>query len=398
MAWKIESAQDDTAWTHEYLAEVLARPCAGCLPPKARKVGRAEVRWFEIEPRIAWVYARGGTPEDNWLAEQIVTADLAEHGIERAEFTFDAQHKTADWNDIMAKAKRLIQSGQVQLLRNGPNNVVAHVVGDHGEYTCEIGRDDPNSRAITSWQCECPWDQFAWQRTRKWKKYEGRPCAHVLAAYWQGLATPLDEQGPVTPGQKPFQPQVPGDIPGVPYQPQLPVPEQSLVNMPQQPLTESPAQPAKPDVLPPPPGEQMQLVPPGTLPVGVSPPPGVTVSEPGARPPNPFNPVQSPGVYSKTAAEEYQNGDMVRLEEAEYGVMEGKSELHGAGQYKEIPKGSIGEVLGQDPTTGWVDVIFAGPQADAGPMEPFHVRAFLEPEKLTAMPNIKKPGPFIQRG
>lgn len=105
-----------------------------------------------------------------------------------------AVQKTAAWPDIMAKAKRLVQSGNVTLLRNGTNNVVAHVIGDHGEYQCEISRDDPNSRAITQWTCECPWDQYAFQRTRQWKKYEGRPCAHVLAAYWKSLATPVDDQ------------------------------------------------------------------------------------------------------------------------------------------------------------------------------------------------------------
>jgi hypothetical protein len=80
-----------------------------------------------------------------------------------------------------------------------------------------------------------------------------------------------------------------------------------------------------------------------------------------------------------------------------YGTLEGKSEAHGAGQMKRIPKGSIGEVLGQDPTTGWVDCIFVGPQENAGPMEPFHVRAWVEPKILTHMPNIKPPGPAIRR-
>ena len=79
------------------------------------------------------------------------------------------------------------------LKSNGTNNVVGQVQGDHGDYQTEIGRDDPNSRAITTWQCECPWDQFAWQRTRQWKKYEGRVCSHVLATYWLSQQLPLDE-------------------------------------------------------------------------------------------------------------------------------------------------------------------------------------------------------------
>lgn len=67
---------------------------------------------------------------------------------------------------------------------------------------------------------------------------------------------------------------------------------------------------------------------------------------------------------------------------SEIGILQGKSETHGAGGHKEIPENSVGEVIGQDPTTGWVDVIFEGPQKDAGPLEPFSVRAWLEPERL----------------
>jgi hypothetical protein len=98
----------------------------------------------------------------------------------------------------MDKAKRLIQTGNVTLLRNGYNTIVANVIGDHGQYQSEISRDDPQSRAITQWTCECPWDQFAFQRTRQWKKYEARPCAHVLAAFWKSQSAPLDED--VNPG------------------------------------------------------------------------------------------------------------------------------------------------------------------------------------------------------
>jgi hypothetical protein len=322
-----------------------------------------------------------------------------QHGYERAYFSFDKLEKTADWDDIMAKARRLINSGAVQILRNGYNNIVAHVVGDHGEYQSEIGRDDPNSRAISTWQCECPWDQFAWQRTRQWKKYEGRPCAHVLATFWQSQATPLDEElqegQQLPPGQKGFQPQTPGDITGLPQaeptQPMIPGMDPGL------PQALPPTTPGAPDILPPFPGEQLQLVPPGQLQPGQ---PGITVSEPGARQPTPFNPLQNPSTYSKVAdwvfeATEFNNSDMVRLDQEEYGIAEGKSEQHGAGKYRLIAQNSIGEVLGQDPTTGWVDVIF--PIHDAGPMEPYHIRALIEPSMLTPMPHIQKPGPFIKR-
>ena len=527
-SFRIQSAQDEKAWTQEHLADLLSRPC---IPTRVTTVGNTTVEWEPIDPGIAFVRSiTGGTSDDRRLAETIVATRLAKHSYERAQFSFDKLEKTAEWDDIMAKARRLINSGNVQLLRNSYNSIVAHVKGDHGEYTSEIGRDDPNSRAITTWQCECPWDQFAWQRTRQWKKYEGRPCAHVLAAFWLAQATPLDEElepgQTLPPGQKGFQPQTPADIISLPQaeptQPMLPGVNPAL------PQSLPPTSPGAPDILPPFPGEQLQLIPPGQLQPGQ---PGITVSEPGARQPTPFNPIQNPSTYSKVAdwtfesvdannifelaysvlaahpeydvddwrddlptlidliyhegmqrginlmdtnttdltnalnlametlqrgghgegmqheytqqgdlvldeaaalpwtappkgleekipgwGESYPNYvgdprfpgrmrwsstfnemDMVRLEEDEYGVLEGKSEEHGAGGYKLIPKGSIGEVRGVDQSTGWVDVIFAGPQADAGPMEPYHVRAIVEPGMLTAMPHIKKPGPFLKR-
>jgi hypothetical protein len=84
--------------------------------------------------------------------------------------------KDASWEDLMAKAKRILDANQVILLRNGVTNVVGNVTGDHGQYEVEIGRQDPASRVITTWSCGCPWAQFSFDRTRKWRKYEQRPC------------------------------------------------------------------------------------------------------------------------------------------------------------------------------------------------------------------------------
>lgn len=392
MTWNIAKISTEKEWTRDYVKSVLASPC---MPARVQSIGSVEVVWNELDPGVAFVHSSGGTTDDRYLAEQIVTSKLVANGYERALFSFDPEHKTSDWNDIQEKAKRLIDSGNVTILRNGYNNIVAHVIGDHGEYQCEIGRDDPESRAITTWQCDCPWDQYAWQRTRKWKKYEGRPCAHVLATFWQSQSTPLDPDAfgeAIPPGQA--GPMVPGEQMALPFQ------QQGPVTPPGPPGAATPAPPpapSSPGVLPPFPGEQMQMVPPGQLQPGQ---PGITVSQPGARQPTPFNPLQNPSTYSKAwsfESADFNNSDMVRLEEEEYGVAEGKSEAHGAGQYKAIPKGSIGEVLGQDPTTGWVDVMFVGPQANAGPMEPYHIRAWIEPSNLTPMPGIKKPGPAIRR-
>lgn len=303
--------------------------------------------------------------------------------------------KTAHWNDIMAKAKRLIQSGQVQVLRNGYNSIVGHVIGDHGEYNTEISRDDPNSRAITGWQCECPWDQYAWQRTRQWKKYEGRPCAHTLALYWKSLSTPLDGDmpsgAPATPGER-------GPLPGGP-DPMAPAPDATVGPPQSAPAPAMPgmdtAQPAGPDVLPQAPMDQlaMQMNPPmpGSTPPGMPAPPG-SVSVPGARPPSPFGPVQYPGgTYSKTAAEEFLNGERVRLNKPTFGLTEGREGATDAGQYIEIPANKMGEVIGQDQSTGWVEVIFP---LSGGEMTSYHARCFLEPSEITKIPGST---PFIKR-
>jgi GNAT superfamily N-acetyltransferase len=89
---------------------------------------------------------------------------------------YGAMVHQGSWDDIVQKALRLIQSGQVTILRNAPHHLMGHVIGDHGEYNTEISRTDPSSNVIEQWQCDCPWDQFAFNRTREWKRFEGRVC------------------------------------------------------------------------------------------------------------------------------------------------------------------------------------------------------------------------------
>lgn len=343
------------------------------LPARERILGSVEVKWDEVNPGVAFITTAGGCVDDRWLAYAVVREELNSVGIRIAQFSIDppliahtttqvlepknasiqlydsivANRKTAAWPDIMAKAKRLIQSGNVTLLRNGYNTVVAHVIGDHGEYQCEISRDDPTSRAITQWTCECPWDQFAFQRTREWKKYEGRPCAHVLAAYWKSLATPLDED--VAPGQegRPGMPMAPG-VPrsfspvmqpgpsvmtpqqGIEqgYQPSLPMqgnPGGEAVPMPGQDQTfEGPYMqgmgmpPTSPMPMAPPPSMMPPLMaPPGES--GIIPPQPMgmeqmqlPVSVPGGRPgPYPANPIQQPGTFSSVPLQSDANPSII---------------------------------------------------------------------------------------
>lgn len=312
--------------------------------------------------------------------------------------------KTAHWNDIMAKAKRLIQSGNVQLLRNGYNVVVAHVVGDHGEYQCEISRDDPASRAITQWTCECPWDQYAFMRTRKWKKYEARPCAHVLAAYWKSLSTPLDED--YAPGQEPRnQPTPPTPASGAPVMgpPPGPNPGQNPAPNGQSPFPMGPAAPQgqmqqwDPMAMMMPSQTQPMMAPPSDNQVIPQYPMDpnllqLPVSVPGGRPgPYPANPIQQPGTLShvvKVTGQQFIPGQKARLNEATLGQSEGREGATDAGQWMEIPRNAMVEIRDQDASTGWVEVIYP---LRGGPMTSYHVRCFVEPEKLTP---IAGPSPF----
>lgn len=261
---------------------------------------------------------------------------------------FAATQHEGKWADVAGKAKRLVQDGAVTILRNAPHHVMAHVRGDHGEYNCEISRHDPQSQIIEQWNCECPWAQFAFDRTRKWKKLEGRVCSHVLAAYWKAKSTPLDmsdmEDGYETPrgqagGAQPGQESIPGmpfagpdaeaaeqeftpqeapteEAPGA----ETPPPEETeQVSMPGTPRKTAPPphsgpselqhnkdltipkQPESPYGTPkqqPPQHEQLHLFD-VTAPPGMQPMPGASpVSVPGGRPPTPGNPVQFPGTFS----------------------------------------------------------------------------------------------------
>jgi len=409
----ITATQNDDAFFEDYVRLAVA-----CEPPKlperTMRLGSVQAGWFPTVPGVAHIFASGGTPLDRLYAYKIIEAQLDGHGIKAASYSLDWDYadevliKEAGWPDIQSKATRLIKSGKVKIVRNSREIVAGVVEGDHGTYNTEIQRQDPTSQSISMWSCECKWDQFAWQRTRQWKRLEGRVCSHVLATYWQALATPFDEDaGP----QEPQAPEA-GSPEGAPAPPEgVPTPAAPPSQFGQVPGggtgmvppagTPGPQKPGMPNAVAPQPEptavpgqapEPQSLIP--QYPQDPSLQPAINpVSVPGQKPQSPLNPVQNAGgTFSHVAAAQFRNGDMVQLKQADHGQTVGL----GAGDVKEIPANSIGEVLGTDPL-GLVNVYFAGPQAEAGRLEPHGVTGWFWPNDLIARSDVPAAGPAVRR-
>lgn len=439
MAWTILGSQDEASFFDDHVRAIIAQE-RDPLPPREQRIGHVLTRWDRVGANSAFIRAVGGTVDDRVLARAVIAAQLAAHGYREASYDFDAFHKTADWDDVMAKAKRLIQSGAVKLLRNGYQNVVGYVKGDHGEYQPEIFRQDPNSRSITGSDCQCDWGEFQNQpRTRQWKKFQDRPCSHILALYWTSLATPLDEDtmpgggagGAGAGGTPTFPPGTEG-FPGEQGQPGQ---QQALLQM--EPTDVGGGQtptfrlgPMAPRGLVGPdqmsllspgagaPQESAQVVP-GPTPRDVLPQfpmEGLAqgqinpASIPGARGPSPTNPTNFPagpgGAFSSvrrgdeafTGQLPLQNGDLVQLRYDDTGTLVGRSEAHGAGKETPIKAGQVGEVRGTDPRTGMVEVLYMGSPWDQNSyLEPYGATAWHFPSYLIPRPDMRKPGPAIRR-
>ncbi|MDE2101179.1 MAG: hypothetical protein KGL39_28280 [Patescibacteria group bacterium] len=222
----------------------------------------------------------------------------------------------AAWPDIMAKAKRMIMDGNVTVLTNRPDFVAGKVLGDGTDndgvpdmHHAEFYREDSDSNAITQSTCDCKWQQYRWDRTRPYKKFEGRVCSHLLALYWKSKATPMDI------GDMPAGYQVPVGQRG-PAQQEMPIPqqtqeapmaEQQPVNPPPQvPSTQQLIVPQRPQspFAPPkqpqrqqrPQREQLQLFDIAPPPNPQGPVPGWSM--PGATPPDPTQGPTLPGTFS----------------------------------------------------------------------------------------------------
>jgi hypothetical protein len=129
-----------------------------------------------------------------------------------------AMAKTAAWADVMADATELYSGGMVSMVNNTNDHVYGEVASQSQPgvvYPTEIW---PSRRAelleqgqpnypIALWSCECEWGQHSWGRTRQFKKFEGRPCKHVLALFWTSVGQ--------TPEPDMMEPGAQQEIPGM---------------------------------------------------------------------------------------------------------------------------------------------------------------------------------------
>lgn len=250
------------------------------------------------------------------------------------------------WPGIMEKAQRLRDNGQVQITNNLSNHVTGVVQGDHGTYNTEIWRDDPNSGSISLWNCDCPWSGFSWGRTRQWKKYEGRPCAHTLALYWTSLGTPVDDENQMT---------IPGTDRGIPQMPQTPndvdLPAALQQTRQPQPTPSSQPQPAN---------EAQQM----------------TIGFPGA-----FSKVD-PRWHKEG---QFNNGDYVRANQTTEGYDD-------RGSFYTVPRNKIGEVIWSDDEE--TIVIFS---LESGPLGPHNVRVTAPTQSFSLVPRQRGTAPRRRR-
>lgn len=414
MTWTIIATQSEEAWLDDLITDVIQNDPPS-LPPHDCKIGHVECYWEQVAPGLVYVAANPetGTAEDKWYAMEVLMSQLRTSGFKRVTSVLMPDHitKLATWQDVMDKAKRLVQSGAVSLDANGRKYTTGTVKGDHGTYPIEIYRQDPNNPNQVSYKtCGCDWGQFMnLPRTRQWKKFEfptPTPCSHLIAANWVAQSVPWDEDrapgNPTMEGQQPGQMslfdmsggQAPSSMglmqrspmpnpnawfnqPGAPQQNAAPLGNQGGGGAPPPPESVLPQFPM---------GEPMEL------------PPVNPASTPGGRPgPTPTNPLQYPGgtfssVRESMGAEQFKNGDWVQIKEEDPvnpGTLQGRNERGLVGPTT-IPKNAIGQVMGTD-SLGLVEVLWMGQGFDAnGECQPFGVTQWFWPSQLIPRPDIYK--------
>lgn len=147
-----------------------------------------DVPWYatasdaEIDIDSGWTGTSSGNSEaGNALIRALQRRQQQAYGSLKVE---------AAWSDVQQKAARIRQNGGVRILsapdaKTGNQNfVVADVNGDTNVYRTQLMLV-PGSASVALWECGCAWAAYSWGRSGRWKKYEGRMCAHALAVLYE---------------------------------------------------------------------------------------------------------------------------------------------------------------------------------------------------------------------
>jgi GNAT superfamily N-acetyltransferase len=95
--------------------------------------------------------------------------------------------KEGSWADVRTKAARIRREGGVRVIANAGDTITAQVQGDNHVYQTSLMRE-PGKKAVAMWECSCPWSTYSWGRSGRWRKYEGRMCAHAMALVYEASA------------------------------------------------------------------------------------------------------------------------------------------------------------------------------------------------------------------
>lgn len=167
---------------------------------------REAAAWFELSSDMQLVlnYLRDAdgsrTYADIGPATGVVAVAATCQALQRrqlVEFTFDADarvhrwtitargmERTSAWSDVRDKGRRISGDGGVRIIANTGTTVTAEVQGDNGLYISSITRV-PGTKQRGMWYCACKWTQYVWARSEPYKRFEGRPCSHSMALWFE---------------------------------------------------------------------------------------------------------------------------------------------------------------------------------------------------------------------
>lgn len=134
--------------------------------------------------------APGAAPDAYTMAQPVQPRGLLQRLLGARQDRDFHWHFCAAWADVRAKAARIRREGGVRII-SAPDAknpyITAEVKGDHHTYQTTILRSI-GGKSVAGWECTCAWAHYAWGRSGRWKKFEGRQCSHALATIYQAQA------------------------------------------------------------------------------------------------------------------------------------------------------------------------------------------------------------------